>query len=520
MRKALAGLGVDMDVIAALEPDAALGNGGLGRLAACFMESMATVDVPAHGYGIRYVNGMFRQEIADGWQVELPETWLDHGNPWEFERRERSFEIGFGGSVESITDQGRPPRAPCLAAAGTRARRRLRHAGGRLARQARQHAAAVVGDADRPDPARRLQRRRPYRRAAREQQGRRAVARALPGRLACRRAGAEAAPGVFLLGRVAAGHLAAPSQPVWRPAVAARQGGDPPQRHPSGGRRGRTDAAADGRPRHRLRHGLGTSPSGTFAYTNHTLLPEALESWPVPLFERLLPRHMQIIYAINAAGAARGARQRLRRRADQPHLADRRGRRAARAHGQSRLRRLAQHQRRLGAAHRADEEDGVRRPAQALSRPHQQQDQRHHAAALADPVQPRPDRAGPRGDRRQVPRRHQRADRPRRICRRCRLPREVRGGEARQQGAAGEPRRRAARHQGRSVGAVRHPDQAHPRIQAPAAQHHRDGGALRPDPLASRARLDAAREVLRRQGGAELSQRQADHQARQRRRPR
>lgn len=90
MRIALRSLGVDLDVVAGLEPDAALGNGGLGRLAACFMESMATVGVPAHGYGIRYANGMFRQEISDGWQVELPENWLDHGNPWEFERRERS----------------------------------------------------------------------------------------------------------------------------------------------------------------------------------------------------------------------------------------------------------------------------------------------------------------------------------------------------------------------------------------------------------------------------------------------
>eukprot|EP01035_Chromulina_nebulosa_P060492 gene60492-82767_t len=102
MREALSSLGVNLDLIAALEPDAALGNGGLGRLAACFMESMATVDIPAHGYGIRYANGMFRQEIHDGWQVELPETWLDHGNPWEFERRERSFDVGFGGSVESV----------------------------------------------------------------------------------------------------------------------------------------------------------------------------------------------------------------------------------------------------------------------------------------------------------------------------------------------------------------------------------------------------------------------------------
>ena len=102
IRSSLASLGVELDAIAALEPDAALGNGGLGRLAACFMESMATLDIPAHGYGIRYVHGLFRQEIQDGWQVELPETWLDHGNPWEFERRERTIEIGFGGVVEML----------------------------------------------------------------------------------------------------------------------------------------------------------------------------------------------------------------------------------------------------------------------------------------------------------------------------------------------------------------------------------------------------------------------------------
>ena len=102
VRNALSSLGVDFDIVAALEPDAALGNGGLGRLAACFMESMATVNIPAHGYGIRYANGMFRQEISEGWQVELPETWLDHGNPWEFERRERSIDIGFGGMVEAV----------------------------------------------------------------------------------------------------------------------------------------------------------------------------------------------------------------------------------------------------------------------------------------------------------------------------------------------------------------------------------------------------------------------------------
>ncbi|MCJ9760502.1 glycogen/starch/alpha-glucan phosphorylase, partial [Agrobacterium sp. SHOUNA12C] len=107
---ALTSLGVDIRVIAGLEPDAALGNGGLGRLAACFMESMATVEVPAYGYGIRYVHGLFRQQMADGWQVELPETWLAHGNPWEFERRESAYEIGFGGAVETVGGHDDQPR--------------------------------------------------------------------------------------------------------------------------------------------------------------------------------------------------------------------------------------------------------------------------------------------------------------------------------------------------------------------------------------------------------------------------
>lgn len=96
----LAQFGVTLDDLFELEPDPALGNGGLGRLAACFIESMASSGIHAFGYGIRYEYGMFRQEIADGWQVEQPDDWLAHSNPWEFERPEPSYTIGIGGHVE------------------------------------------------------------------------------------------------------------------------------------------------------------------------------------------------------------------------------------------------------------------------------------------------------------------------------------------------------------------------------------------------------------------------------------
>src|ERR1700682_3491036 len=106
MRAALAELGVDLDNLREVEPDAALGNGGLGRLAACFMESMATLAVSVYGYGIRYNHGLFRQVIRDGWQREYPESWLSLGNPWEFERPEVSHMIGFGGTGRRETRPG------------------------------------------------------------------------------------------------------------------------------------------------------------------------------------------------------------------------------------------------------------------------------------------------------------------------------------------------------------------------------------------------------------------------------
>ncbi|WP_420862216.1 glycogen/starch/alpha-glucan phosphorylase [Algirhabdus cladophorae] len=100
VRGALTDLGQDFDEIVHDEPDAALGNGGLGRLAACFMDSLATLGIPAFGYGIRYEHGLFEQSFAQGQQVERPETWLNQRHAWEFERPEVQFPICFGGHVD------------------------------------------------------------------------------------------------------------------------------------------------------------------------------------------------------------------------------------------------------------------------------------------------------------------------------------------------------------------------------------------------------------------------------------
>ncbi|MCB2110675.1 MAG: glycogen/starch/alpha-glucan phosphorylase [Defluviimonas sp.] len=97
---AMSDLGQDFATLAATEPDAALGNGGLGRLAACYMESMATLGCPAYGYGIRYEHGLFRQAFDDGRQVERAEDWLAQKHPWEFERPESAYTVGFKGEVE------------------------------------------------------------------------------------------------------------------------------------------------------------------------------------------------------------------------------------------------------------------------------------------------------------------------------------------------------------------------------------------------------------------------------------
>ena len=105
IKEALDELGLDINVIEDQEPDAALGNSGLGRLAACFMDSLATLEYPAYGCGIRYKYGMFKQEIKDGYQVEVPDNWLKDGNPFEIKRSEYRYEVKFGGYVRSYRDE-------------------------------------------------------------------------------------------------------------------------------------------------------------------------------------------------------------------------------------------------------------------------------------------------------------------------------------------------------------------------------------------------------------------------------
>ena len=104
VKQAVAESGLDFDQLIAQEEEPGLGNGGLGRLAACYMESMASEQIPAIGYGIRYEFGIFDQEIRDGWQCEITDKWLQYGNPWEIPHPEASVTVGFGGYTEGYTD--------------------------------------------------------------------------------------------------------------------------------------------------------------------------------------------------------------------------------------------------------------------------------------------------------------------------------------------------------------------------------------------------------------------------------
>jgi len=296
-RHALAELGIDFDEIVIEEPDAALGNGGLGRLAACFMDSMASLKIPAYGYGIRYDFGLFRQVMIDGWQHEVPEDWLSFGNPWEFERPEVSYRVSFGGFVEYIGRDGDIARGIWHPADTLQAVAydtpvigwRGRHANTLRLWSARSRNPIHLERFNRGD----------HIGAFAERDHAEAISRVLY-------PSDETPAGQELRLRQVFCFVAASLQHIIRrhiylhgdlsslPEHACLQLNDT---HPA-------MAVAELMRLLFDMHEFGWHEAWditrrTLNYTNHTLLPEALETWSLALMNRLLPRHMQIIFLIN-----------------------------------------------------------------------------------------------------------------------------------------------------------------------------------------------------------------------------
>ena len=291
-QQALRDLGLDLDDLAALEPDPALGNGGLGRLAACFLDSMATLGLPGFGYGIRYEYGMFAQHLAEGRQVEFPDHWLVGGNPWEFARPEVKYVIRFGGRVETHDKKAHwVDTDDVLAMAydtlvpgyGTGAVNTLRlwsatstevidlglfNQGNYTAaiegKNASENVSRVLYPDDSTEHGRELRLKQEYffvsaslqdllRRYFKSHAG----VEQLADKVSIHLNDTHPAIAVPELMRLLVDERGIPWTLAWK---------------------------------------LTTR---IFSYTNHTLMPEALETWPVAMLERVLPRHMKIIYDIN-----------------------------------------------------------------------------------------------------------------------------------------------------------------------------------------------------------------------------
>jgi len=296
-RTAIAELGQDLDALIAFEEEPGLGNGGLGRLAACYLDSLAALELPAMGYGIRYEFGIFDQEIRDGWQVETSDKWLRYGNPWEIMRPEVGWYVNFGGRTEPFTDADGRARVRWLPAnrvkgiacdipvPGYRVNtcNTLRlwrseavesfdlrefnvgdYYGAVREKVISETLSKVLYPNDEPDAGKRLRLAQQYF----------FVSCSLQDMLRLLQMKGES-PERFA-------DLFAAQMNDTHPALAVAE---------------LMRLLVD---EHRLEWDQAWEiTQRTLAYTNHTLLPEALETWGLPLFAELLPRPLEIIYEIN-----------------------------------------------------------------------------------------------------------------------------------------------------------------------------------------------------------------------------
>ena len=298
-RAALDSLGQDLEEVLACEPEPGLGNGGLGRLAACYLDSLATLERPAIGYGIRYEFGIFKQEFSDGWQVELTDNWLANGNPWEIAKPDVSYLVNWGGHTEQYVDDGGALRVRWLpkqvikgVAYDTPIQGYGVHTCNVLTLWSARAVDAFALDAfntgdyykavesevtsetvtkvlypnDEPEAGKRLRLLQQYFFVSCSLQHvvhimddlADASLHDLPERFALQLNDTHPSIGVAELMRILVDERRVDWDEAWRITVA------------------------------------------TFGYTNHTLLPEALEKWPLQLFRESLPRHLEIIYEINS----------------------------------------------------------------------------------------------------------------------------------------------------------------------------------------------------------------------------
>ncbi len=298
MKAALSDLGLDLSDLLAQEPDAGLGNGGLGRLAACFLDSMATLQLPAYGYGIRYEFGIFDQEIRNGYQIERPEEWLRFGCAWEIPRPEAQVPIQLYGRTEHVKDEaGRP---------------RVRWVDGRKV-MGMPYDVPVAGYGQGNVNTLRLWRARAskeidlanfnagdYLRAVEEKDLSENISKVLyPNDLTVMGKELRLQQQYFFVAcsihDIVTRHLKVHDGFGDFTAKVAIQLNDT---HPAIAIAELMRVLVD-------EHAMAwdeawTLCRATFGYTNHTLLPEALERWSVDLFGRVLPRHLELIYEINA----------------------------------------------------------------------------------------------------------------------------------------------------------------------------------------------------------------------------